>query len=596
MAIIQDKNVSGRSRRYTRENFKPQRWFDEIDEGLEYRRKYGLEDKWTDMEALYYNVHSSQKISAPNIMYSHGDTLLSELSVPMPYVMLEPTRPETVDTAPILESIDNTLLWELEIPEQFELAYLHTYLWGTGFLKLGYDSEWGFNPAFDIGGNVVTLGMTATQFDRKGQRIEFNTVQPGNVWCLASPPHDWVFPWGTIDVNRCPWYFHRVIRHIEDIRKDVKYSNVRRLEPELSMEDFVTSYQSRMRPWRVGDTVKTDGHSRRREFVELWEGHNMHNGRVIALASGYDKFLRNDPDYLQTESGPPLVALNFVPRARSLWTTPDAYYLLHHQAEAIDIALQAMKQRRQGCLKFAYLKGAISPDELVKALGPKVGAGFEVNAGFALKDAIAPFQPGNNVLLNQEQDVNARHAREIMGFSRNRGGEFEGGRRTATEAGIVQQSGNVRMSRRHSAVRKSYVRLFRKINSIITRYWRAPRITSMLGPTGERVFVRFVGQDLRGQYKIKIDFSSEAGVSLRQRRQEALMLYSGLSQDPMVDQLSLRRYLVNAYNDPELMGVFRSAVGPQANANVLAAGAPNAGASAANVRGASGANLQLPVS
>jgi len=560
--------------KYTRGNLKVQDWFDEIDTGLDYRRQFGIEDKWHDLEALYYNVHKSQKISAPNIMYSHGDTLLSELSVPVPYMMVEPTQPQSVDTAPILESIDNQLLWDVEIPEQFELAYLHTFLWGAGFLKLGYDSEWGFNPAYDIGANTVTMGMTSTMYDKQGKSLEFNTFQPGNVWTMASPPHDWVFPWGTIDVNKCPWYFHRVVRHIEDIKKDVKYSNKRNLQPTMSMEDFVNSYKSKLQPWKVGEVVRQTGTSKKREFCELWEGHNMHSGRVVAVASGHDRFLRNDPDYLQTESGPPLVHLSFVPRARALWVTPDAYYLLHHQAEEIDIAYQAMKQRRIGCLKFGYLDGAISPDELTKALGPDVGAGFKVKAGYSLKDALQPFQPGNNMLLNQEMEYNRRYAREVMGFSRNRGGEFEGGRRTASEAMIVQQSGNTRMSRRHKAVQYAYVSLFKKINSIITRYWKTPRVTSVLGNQGEKLFVRFVGQELRGKYRLRVDFSTEAGTTLQSRRQQALMLYSGLAQDPMVDQAALRQYLVHAYNDPELMNVFKLGNSPQASRQVMAQGQP----------------------
>ena len=159
----------------------PEDWFAELERGLEFRRRFGLEDLWGQFEAIYYNVHESMMNDGPNIFLSQGDAMLSTVTVPSPAVRVKATKPQEVQPAPMVESLSNKFLRDLNLPIEVETAVLHAWLFGRGIIKSGYDSEWGYDPELDIGGQLQ-MGMTFTQLNAQGsRRIEYNSdISPGN--------------------------------------------------------------------------------------------------------------------------------------------------------------------------------------------------------------------------------------------------------------------------------------------------------------------------------------------------------------------------------------------------------------------------------
>ena len=529
-------------------------WLDEIREGLRFRRLFGLEDSWPTLEALFYNVHDSNAHEGPNVVFSTGDALLSTLTVPNPYLMVKARRPDHVEGARVVESVNNLLVEEMKLKQEAEDAVLGAYLYGVGFWKIGFDSEWGFDPQFDVGGSSMPTGMTPTQFDRQGRRIEYDsTIHPGMPWVKYVSAHDIVVPWGTKRLEEARWVAHRVVRHIDDLKADPKYTNRRELRPVMSMEDFVRSYQRPRdghRLWEIGPSTGTQ------EYVELWEIHDTKTGKILVVATGHTKFFRNEESQLNF-NGPPFVSLRFVNSTRALWTTPDAFYLQQAQAELADISLQSAKQRRLSALKFIADEDAFDNDELEKATSSQVGAVIKKKAGIAMNEALLTLQPGTNQMLWQEGEITRRNARELVGFSRNQMGEFEQtGRRTASEAMIVNQSSELRMTRRQDKMRTLYGEAFGKINAILFHHWNTPRLTEVLDETGQAQWVRFNGPGLKGEYRYEVAMVPAQEETLQTRRMMALQTYMMMSQDPTVDQVELRRFLVRAFNDPEFSAIF----------------------------------------
>jgi hypothetical protein len=537
-------------------------WVTEIDNGLEYRMRYGLETRWAELEALYFNVHDSSVSAGPNIVYSTGDALLSTLTVLKPTITVKPLKPEYIQASKVLESVNNSLLEQMRLQEEVELATLHSFLWGRGILKIGYDSEWGWDEKYDFGGTVQPTGFSMTRFNSQGNLIETNPTNPGMPWVRAVPPHDIVVPWGTRELNDAPWIAHRVIRHIDDIRADSKYRNVRDLTPSMSMQDFVDSYKTPQKPQKVGSLFfKGQVRTRLAEYVELWEIHDRRTGRVMVLATNHTKWLRDEIDALQIDNTLPFVSIGFVPTTRSFWVTPDAYYIRHAQAELSDVAVQMAKQRRISALKFITTPEAFDPDELDKLLSPEVGVAAMTKSGVNPREAVVTLQAGSNQQIQLDAEEIRRNARELVGFSRNQVGEYETrGRRTATEAGIVQQASSLRISRRQLVVAKTYISVMRKVNQVIFEYWKLPRITEMIDEEGREIWISYNGPGLKGEYNYRLAFSDEPVDSLQNRRMEALQLYSMLLQDPAVDQVELRQYLTNAMNDPEFSRLFKGMI------------------------------------
>lgn len=531
----------------------PEEIMEEIEEGLEYRRKFGLEDVWGSLEAIYYSVHESMVNCGPNVLLSQGDAMMSSLSVPSPRVSISAVDFQSVEKAPKVEALDNMFLDEVRIPEAVEDAILQAYLFGTGIIKCGYDSEWGYDPTHDLGGSL-RLGLTLTQMDRTGSRnIEYNAnVQPGMPWCTAVMPHDIVVPWGTKSLETTPWIAHRVVRHIDDLRADRKYSNVRDLEPQISMRDFVESYRSTVKA-KLGKMNTGEP-----EYVEFYEVQDRRTGKIQAVTWDHDKFLRNEDNALMIDGRLPYASISFTPRTRAFWTTPDAYYLLYVQNELSDITIQRTKQRRLSVLKFLYDSGSITEAELAKVLSSDVGAAAKIESGRDITKAIIKLENTPSPFLAQEEETVRANGREQIGFSRNQLGEYTGGRKTATEVGTVEKSSQLRMSKRGLKVKRLYEDVLRTVNGIVFTHWTLGKVIEILGDDGVSNWETINGPSLRGRYAFKIELIDDS--ELQSRGMQALQLYSLLSQDSSVDPLELRTFLMNKVNDPAFGKLFNAAV------------------------------------
>jgi len=525
-------------------------WHIEIDNGLNFRAQFGKESAWVGLEDDYLNDPKGNTAIGSNLIFSHGDTLISSLNVPDPEIVVAATHPLGIDRAPTVEAVDNWLVSKLKMKRAVDSATLHAYLYGRAVLKLGYDSEYGWSPFYDIGPDNNLMGMTLTQFNKKGNRIEFKNTTPGMPWIEAVDPHDIVVPWGTKYMDEAPWVAHRIIRLTEHIKADPKYKNKKRLQPNISMEDYIMSYMS------VGNKKKlarryakksfaTGAENRKAIYNELWEIHDRETGKVKVISFDYDKFLRDEVDLVMQACGMPFVSKTFVEHPRTFWSTPLAYYLKQIQATQFDIAKQSEKTRRLSNLRFIAAKGFMDIGALNRLLSSDVGAVEMADTTKSLKDLLVPVPSGNMMDFAVMEENNRKNAREAIGFSRNQTGEFAAsGRRTAREATFVHQGSGKRESKRQNLVVDLYLESIEKLNKIGFTFWKAPRYI-MLG----KGHVRFTGEELEGEYLLDVGLSTKRQVGRHERQMEAFMMATNLASMG-ADFKEAMEYATNASHDP----------------------------------------------
>jgi hypothetical protein len=542
---------------------RPDEWKEQILNALEYRKRYGHEEAWTKLEMSYLNDPKSDAALGPNLIYSQGDSMISDLIVPDPEFVISAERRESVDSAPVLEKVDNWLVERLCMKRVVERSLLHSYLYGRAILKIGYDSEWGWDSTYEIKDPEFSMGMTMTQFDKKGQAIEFNQVMPGMPWVSVVHPRDFVVPWGTVELDDAPWCAHRVIRLTQDIKDDYKYSNTTNLQPQMSMEEYMDSYAYGDKTYRLQQkTVSGYWESTKNQvYNELWEIHDRRFRKVYVICFTHDKFLRKSVDALQI-SGLPFVSQTFVQHPVCFWSTPQAYYLGQSQRELFDISLQASKQRRINCTKFMMLEGAMDDSELNKMLSANVGVVAKVKKTSTndLRNVFMPFPTRNNMDLVAEAENSRRNAREAMGYSRNQVGEFDASsRRTATETNAVSAGSQRRTGRRVDIVNEMYIGSMKKINQIIFAFWTTPK-SIQLQPGEWRTFT---GDDIKGDYLYKVRLSTRSNLSKAQRYQQAIMMLGQLAQLPGFNVAGAEKYVMDAVNDPAFEGWFPNGTAQQ---------------------------------
>lgn len=529
----------------------PEQWMTDIGNALQFRKEFGREEKWDSLEKSYMNDPSGDTAIGPNLIYSNGDALMSSLTVPDPEILVAADTKKGVETAPIVERLSNQFVKKVGVKKQTDRGLLHCYLYGKLVVKLGYDSLFGFSPYYDIGTDKQFFGITMTQFGKAGERLEFGAQKPGWPWARAVCPHDFVVPWGTVDLEDAPWCAHRFVRSVEAIKKDPKYKNKSHLEPDISMEEFMKSYSNVGAQKMKYNSQATHSYmeNNKPSFKEFWEIRDAETNRIFVVARDCDKFLREDVDAIQMALGRlPFVTGDFVMHPRSFWTTPLAYYLGQIQATQFDISMQQEKQRRISVLKFLVRKNIMTQEQLTRIMSGDVGAYEEVEAssGLNMNDLVATMPQGNMLDFQLESEGNRRDARDMVGFGRNQAGEYDASsRRTAREATFVQMGAERRTNKRTQMVAQVYIDIVEGCNKMAFKFWQTPRDIFV-----ENDWQSVTGASLDSDYAYDLSLSTKRMLSKAERKMEAFQTLIQFAQLPGIDLGVLYKNLVEAANDP----------------------------------------------
>jgi hypothetical protein len=552
-------------------------WLDELEAALDYREAYAYEKHWADLENCFYNDPSSNTSVGPNLIYSEGDTLLAGTWVSRAEILLDPDDYMSVPSAPVAERVINRLIkpGRMGLNDVVFHSQINNYLNGKAIIKLGYDSEFGWSPSWDMGSLQYPSGISQTQFDKKGNRIEFLNTVPGMPWCTAVSPHDFLVPWGTgPNIDNAEWVAHRVIRETGHILADPKYKNTSRLEPQMSMRDYVSSYLTMgSRSYRTRPSISTRSRFNSTGdllYNELWEIYDRRDNTIKVVCFTHDKFLRNDPNVLmQCIGGFPFIAASFVYSARHFWTPPLAFYLYGHQQDSYDTFVQIGKQRRLNVLKFIMQDGMMTDDELSKIFSGDVGAvAKSKKMNKSLRDAFVPIPTGQNYDLINEVEVIRRNTRDIMGFSRNQMGEYDtSSRRTAYEAHRVFEGTETRAVAKDKCTLHLYTESSRKTLSIVGRLWTTPRPVCM-----GNEWKMFTGSDIIGKYLYSACLTQKPLLTRMDRKKLAMQDIAFLAQFPGANMQRMEEHILIAANDPSYSGFFTGVNDPNILSSLQPAG------------------------
>lgn len=504
-------------------------WTDEIRDAQEYRKRFSTEGDWKDYRE-YYRGNWAKEIMPINRIFSFGKTMIPNTYFKSPRVSITPTKPGMRVHARVVEAIDNHLIRETNLKRTIKKAILIAYITGTGAIKLGYDSEFGYLPSQAI--DVDT--STATQVSTKEQRlIEYNQgVKPGTPWALPVQTEDLIVPYGYDTLNALPWIGTRVLRPLDDIMQDQKY----KVEKPLNG----TRLQDIKRP---PSTVLSGDYDKK--FCELYELRDLRTKEIIVLCE--EQCILREDDVLQIE-GLPYEVIIFNEDPEHFWGISDVKILEPQQLEMNDVRTQISQHRKIALLKFLYLKGAIKKDQLENFLSGKVGPAIEID-GESLNQALSVLQPHVPPdLYNELRQLEGEMTRSL-GSSENQEGAFSPYHgKTATESMIVSQADQIRMAERRDVVGDVLLGIIRKWNQYVFSFWTGERVVEVAGPEGGMYWVQYSTEQLRGEYNLQIDIDSGIPITKTLKTQMADGLLALYRNDPLIDQIALRQTHLNEYD------------------------------------------------
>ena len=127
--------------------------------------------------------------------------------------------------------------------------------------------------------------------------------------------------------------------------------------------------------------------------------------------------------------------------------------------------------------------------------------------------------------------------RDLSGLGRNQMGDYDrSSRRSATEAGIVQQNAQIRIDERRDIMADVLTRVMRKCNQMIFKFWTAPQVARVTGPDGAMHWVQYTGDEIQGEYDYRVEPDDALPLTKQTRQQQSVALFQAIA--PVLIQLA----------------------------------------------------------
>jgi hypothetical protein len=503
----------------------PAWWQEQIQQGLEWRKKQGREDRWNDIQCYY--EHSFQDYLQPNfnLIYMLASSLVPSLVFQSPSIINTPRRPEYQYWASFFDSVDNWLIDETELTGILEEAVLQGFLFNTFAIKLGYD----FADTMDPKKEIV--------FDRIPGVID-RTRRTNRPWFDLITPDRLVLAPGTKSMRNCRWAAISYTIPVTTMKK-LGYKSIK----PTHMPDEIAKLDGNQ--W-------TEDHGDSFGYVSFYEVHNADTREWFCIDTNGKIIKEKEVDPCQVD-GLPLEVLSFNPGVSSIWGTPDSLYIETQMLEGNECRRDGRFQRKAAILKFLYDRDMLTKEDVEKFLSgpPTVAIGVQRPDDKSLSDCILPLQPHVNSEYLEMQKSYLNDAQLLSGTGPNQAGMFASGRRTKYEAQVVEERNLLRTGSRRQKMADAVANLGYKMNRLIINNWNAPIVAKVIGADAAMRWVRAVPSEfaeLSSNLVTKVNVESMTPVSKDARRQEMIQVLQMLAKMPNVNVMPILQSFLSSFN------------------------------------------------
>ena len=528
-------------------------WQDQLRRGVKFRKDVAHELSWPKWRK-YYRGEFGNHVLPSNVFFKVLRTVVPRVYFRNPSISIAAGKPglEAAAFAKVLERTDNRLYKLMKLKKHVKKIVQNSFMFGTGFGKLGYGAEYNFTP--DIFGNQAAPII-------KGKfRIEYDSgIQPNLPWFRSVHPGHIILPSGCEDVETTRWIAHWLRRFHDDVRADPRLRNNKKLlvSRDMSLDNTSGRLKAKFQ--------EADG------MIDLIEVRDKKTGNVFVMCPSKegDKILFEDTDDLQIDGGIPFYPLVFNEDDQFCWGTPDSFILEPLQLEINETKTQIMRHRRMSLVKILAKREGIKEEEAMKMVDETVLPVIftEENPNNAIKILEAAHVPES--LFRVVEEI-MREIRENVGFGRNEFAEFNPGSAdtTATEANIVARAASIRVDERRDMVADLLVNVTKDIHHIIFNRWNQDQVVDVVGPDGAIVWVSFKGTMLKNSaYEVAIDPDSTLPETKDIKESKALKVFELLNNDPLIDQIKLRKNLLRSLQGAQYEDMLIDDLGPAPGQN-----------------------------
>lgn len=500
------------------------RYRTKLEQSRRWRQSERSDDLWTRLIDLYRGKHHRTDIKEDqllvNIAFATINIVSPAVSINHPKFTVNAKRPEDADKAVVTEAIINYWWRHFNCQEEFRRAVKDFLIIGHGWVKSGYryveEEKEKYSeatpPKFDSYDEIVTPGPEA------GVESELIIKEDRPFVERVSPFDMYVDPDAT-SMGDIRWIAQRTRRPLEDIKKDKRYNYAARNEASPSHYSKWGLDQSRPR-------VSTDIQD---SYGEVWEWYDIDKCTMSVFCDGSDKFLIN-PVKIPFAFGHPYVMLRN-------YDVPEYFYPMG-ELEAIEplqhelnlTRTQMMNHRKRFARKWLYKETAFDQVGRAALESDEDNMMVPVISDDAMGNIISPMPAiiSPPEFYNQSQLI-SDDIRSVSGLNEYQGGGIPEIRRTATEAAIIQDAANARVSDKLAIVERNISECGRRLVMLAQQYLTGEQAVRIVGSEAEPIWLTFDRDFIQGEFDFNVEGGSTQPVNESFRRQMALQVVDAMA-------------------------------------------------------------------
>lgn len=522
-----------------------EKWFSRTELGIKFRESDNRGVAWKNAKKYYRNFFDEKTVSV-NLIFAHGRQLVPLLYFKNPVVECVALRPGFERLAKLQEAVDNMLIKRMRVKEQLKLIIQDAFLYDYGIRKVGYDSEFGYDP---------TGSLWKELFDELGIEVKEEELTDFNTFTISEFPFFLRVPPTRFGIDpdvegptldTAEWVFEEFYRPVDDVLEDKRYNAPKTLRASHYLNKD-SSGNVVISPKTQGVDYKSKtGERSDVERIKLYEIWDKRERKVYVIAEGYTGFLRETEDVWNLENFFPYDRLCFNPVSDEHYSTSDAMYVERQQLELNDIRTQEMAHRRKENTKWVGKRGTMRDEQKEKFIKGDPGIFVEID-GNPGTDLIAVNSNMSRDIFMAATDVRGDF-QEILRMGKNQLSQEMGRRKTATEAIVINQYTEMGGDERRDIVSDFLEKSIRDVNRLVYNFWDQMDVIQLVGEEGQE-WVNWNGEMIKGEYAINILPNSTLPASKELYRQKVGALVQQYINDPYINQKELRRLHLDSFEE-----------------------------------------------
>ena len=380
-------------------------WTDNLNKGKATKKKWRDSFRVDDLDKYWEGVQQpnwwpDDNFIVINLIFANIKTQLDGFRSVTPKFHVRPARTFTpsVQTVQLLgqqsqlrEAVLNYHVRESGFKREMQKVILDSFI-SFGVAKTFYDPYHRSNPN---AGREITGPDGSSIMDESGyvEKEASTELYKENFLVQRRNPDDILFDPFADSLETITWIAERIEMTVEEVKQNKLFKNTADIRAfEVRQEDKEQEQERKIgdniaRPMTGGNSSLPGTVDRRREIVYVWEIYDLVDNRIICLAEGFDKELRNDPIPDGIE-GHPYCFMWFIDRRNSPYPIPYIWHQLGPQDEYNITRNQIITHRKRFNRKYTVKEGDIEDTELAKLEEPYDGLVIKVKGDGKVINAI----------------------------------------------------------------------------------------------------------------------------------------------------------------------------------------------------------------